>query len=216
MSARRRGLALVFLGPDGAGKSTVIAGLRAELDARGIAQHYHHLRIRVRPGRGAGVVVTDPHARPPRGVLASAAKALWFLATAWPAWLAAVRPALRRGDWVIQDRSFTDFLCDPRRYRYGGPRWLALLVDRLMPRPDALIVLHAPADVIGARKREVAPEELERQLAAYREIGRQRGALLIDTTPPPAQIVALLLSRLGVDAMDERAHGIAQPGGSAA
>jgi thymidylate kinase len=37
----------------------------------------------------------------------------------------------------------------------------------LMPRPDLWILLHAPAEVLQARKQEVAPEETERQCSAY-------------------------------------------------
>ncbi len=196
---RRRGLAVAFLGPDGAGKSTVIKGLQSELDRRGIAHQYHHLQVRWWKS-GVGITVSDPHGRPPRGTLASIAKLGWFLARAWPAWIVRVMPARRRGEWIILDRCFTDLLVDQRRYRYGGPMWLARLTDRLMPAPDALVVLHAPAEVIHRRKAEVPPEVLARLLDGYRDLAIQRGnARLVDVTASPAEVLTGLLPRLGLD-----------------
>jgi thymidylate kinase len=192
---RARGLAVAFLGPDGAGKSTIITALRAELRRRGIAHHYHHLRVRLRDG-GSAEVVTDPHGRPRRGLFGSVAKLAHFWLSAWPAWLLRATPALRRGEWLILDRCFADLLCDPRRYRYGGPLWLARLVDRLMPRPDRLVVLHAPPEVIRARKTEVAAEELARQLDVYRALGERAGAVLVDTSASPERVLAQLLPHL--------------------
>ncbi len=195
----RRGTVVVFLGPDGSGKSTVIAGLQAELDRRGVRHQYHHLTVRWGAG-GPGRVVTDPHGQPPRGRLASIAKLGYFLLRAWPVWLMRVVPARRRGEWIILDRYFTDLLCDQKRYRYAGPLWLARLTDWLMPRPDVLVVLHAPAEVIHRRKAEVPPEVLARLLDGYRDLAIQRGnARLVDVTASPAEVLTGLLPRLGLD-----------------
>jgi hypothetical protein len=84
---------------------------------------------------------------------------------------------------VIFDRYFQDLLIDPRRYRYGGPMWLAKFLSRFVPRPELLmLVLDAEDKVILSRKREVALEELRRQRAAYRQFAAQEGnAYLLKT-----------------------------------
>ena len=76
---------------------------------------------------------------------------------------------------AISDRYFDDLLVDPVRYRYGAPRWLARLAFKLAPQPNLVFVLDADSSVIYGRKQEVALSELERQLAAYREMAHSGG-----------------------------------------
>lgn len=144
--------------------------------------------------------MTDPHGRPPRGALGSAAQVAWHLLTAWPAWWRHVLPALRRGEWVLLDRCHLDLLVDPRRYRYGGPEWLARAALALQPRAAAVLVLDAPEAVVRARKQEVTPEELTRQRAAYRALAARGGAALLDAGAEPAAVAAQARAVLGLDA----------------
>lgn len=196
-----RGRVVAFLGPDGAGKSTAIASLRRRLAASGVAARTFHWRVPWRESRQSCEecdVVIDPHARPAKGWFASLAQIGFHLLTAWPAWWRWVGPARRHGEWVLLDRCFLDLLCDPRRYRYGGPGWVARAAAAVMPRPDHLLVLHAPADAILARKREVAPDELTRQLAAYRACGLARGGILIDANDTHDVVDGRIAQVLGI------------------
>jgi hypothetical protein len=72
------------------------------------------------------------------------------------------------------DRYFHDVLVDPRRYRYGGPKWFAALLSRLLPEPDLVIVLDANEDLIFSRKTELTRAEIQRQRQAYAELRFQR------------------------------------------
>ena len=80
--------------------------------------------------------------------------------------------ARARSTLVLYDRHFTDILIDPRRYRYGGPRWALRLNAWLAPRPDLVLLLDAPAETLQARKQEVPFAETARQRALYREFVR--------------------------------------------
>ena len=78
--------------------------------------------------------------------------------------------AMARATLVLYDRHFIDALVDPQRYRYGGPSWLLRPLWRLIPKPDLVILLDVPAEVLHARKREVALAETAEQRRAYREL----------------------------------------------
>jgi thymidylate kinase len=184
---------VALLGPDGCGKSSVVGAL---LGAPGFAgAEARHYRPQAR--WGAGAPVTDPHARPPRGAVGSALKLAYDLARFHLGYRSWVRPRLMAGEVVIFDRYFHDLLADPARYRYGGPPWLARLAARLAPAPDLFVVLDAPAEVLQARKHEVAPEESAAARRAYLALARQLPhARLVDGTLPldhVARVVAALV-----------------------
>ena len=65
-------------------------------------------------------------------------------------------------------------MVDPLRYRYGGPKWFAKLLSRLIPEPDLVILLDANEDLILSRKAELPRAEIQRQRQAYAELRFQR------------------------------------------
>jgi O-antigen/teichoic acid export membrane protein/thymidylate kinase len=184
-----RGLDVVLLGPDGAGKSSVIDAVRNDLTAAFVgSQRRTFPPGLLRSGRGTDCL---PHARPQRSFLSSSARALcyWFVYCTLGHFLFN-RRALASGTLVLHDRHLLDALVDPRRYRYGGAAWLLKLICRLVPRPDLVILLDAPADVIRARKQEVSAEETRRQCAAYRLlVAGLPNAHVVDAAMPIPQVV---------------------------
>jgi thymidylate kinase len=198
------GAFIVLLGADGAGKSTVSAALRHNLRPAFRKTSGAHFgpdllgRARRRGPDGS----TTPHAQVPRTFAASVAKCLLWLFDYTIGYHVAVRPALVRSTLVVFDRYLLDALVDARRYRYGGPRWLLRLVWRLVPKPDLVVLLDAPAAVLHARKPEVAFEESVRQREEYRVLvaGLPYGHI-VDADRPPDAVVAevqqIVLSYLG-------------------
>ena len=173
---RPDGLNVVLLGPDGAGKSSVIAALGSRLigpfprsACHGFAPSLlqHLLRQRDRS-------TDQPHALPPRSFLTSLLRAAyWFIYYTFGYVIRHL--ALARSTLVLNDRHFVDILVDPKRYRYGGPLWLLRLIWLVIPKPDLIVLLDAPPKVLQARKQEVPFEETVRQRRAYLSLVRIMG-----------------------------------------
>jgi thymidylate kinase len=182
-------LKIVILGPDGAGKSSVIYRLMEKLSLKDHAVKMRHLKPRlVFPQRGEqGTIVVNPHGKPPRSALASVAKIFVWLMEEWYVNLFQDN----NKTLLICDRYYHDLLVDSKRYRYGGPRWTAKLVGTLMPRPELWVLLDAPTEVLQARKREVAPDECVRQRQAYLVFVRsRRNHVIIDASQSLNKVIA--------------------------
>jgi thymidylate kinase len=160
---------IVILGADGAGKSTVISKVVAYLGERNIQVNYQHWRPTIQKKQVTeGQVVTDPHALPPRGCVASWARVIILLVIWWYSFLHDIKISRKIGELVIFDRFYGDLLVDPRRYRYGGGAWYARMIFKMMPQPDLVILLAADAEVLYQRKPEVELGELHKIVARYR------------------------------------------------
>ncbi len=188
--SRPAGLHVVFLGPDGSGKTSVITRAMQDLQpvfARSARCYLFPVPLEDhnRPPS------TDPQGLPPWSTVASVAKLGLWLCRYWGGWFGNVMIAKTRATVFYFDRYYDDILVDPRRYRYGGPMWLARLVRKCIPQPDLTILLDAPADVIWQRKREVPIEETARQRAAYRDLVKDmKDGIVIDATQSVDAVVA--------------------------
>ncbi|MGH8071827.1 MAG: dTMP kinase, partial [Candidatus Entotheonellia bacterium] len=198
------GLFIAILGPDGAGKSTLVHHLKETLRRAFRRTALFHLRPGVMGWKGANGPVTDPHAKPPHPLSLSLLKVLYYLLDYSLGYLIKLRLKLVRSTLVLFDRYYDDLLVDPRRYRYGGPQWLIRLARYFIPEPDLFLILDVSEDQLLSRKREVSPEELRRQRAAYRRLAMEvPNAVLLDGSLPPDE-VAQNASEVLLDYLHER------------
>jgi hypothetical protein len=194
-SAASLGLCVAFFGPDGIGKSAVIEAMKLEVGTTfsSVVQFHFRPMFGRREDRPP---VLDPHAQPPRSLLISSVKLIYWLLDCWYGYFIAIRPARRRSGLVIFDRYYPDILVDPVRYRLPASslrfaRWLTALA----PRPDLCVLLDAPAEVVQHRKHEVSLPESRRQRLAYLAMFQSMPATLLVNADAPVNQVAL---RVGV------------------
>src|SRR5690606_25179337 len=93
------GLFVVFLGPDGSGKSSVIDALVPRLSLAFISRSARwHLRpdLDRRKAAEQGKVHPDPHGKPPRNAIASVLKLFYYLLDYVLGYVLKVRPQLVR------------------------------------------------------------------------------------------------------------------------
>jgi thymidylate kinase len=189
--AQPTGCWIACMGPDGCGKSLVLNAVSRQLAPAFRTVRLYHLRPRVVGRKPANQgPVTDPHGQPPRGLAASIAKVidLWLDYTL--GYAIRILPEAIRTQLTLFDRCFYDLLVDSRRIRYGGPPWLLRTAARLSPRPDFVILLDAPPEVLWARKQEVPLEEVTRQRAAYLELARNLpSAVVVNAAQSPEAVI---------------------------
>ncbi len=184
------GLHVVFLGPDGVGKSTVIDAVGREIDPAFLRSGYQTFAPSILP-QSMQPKKSLPHELPPRSLPASLLKALWWLVCYTVGYLFSVQTVRGRAGIVLCHRYLLDAIVDPKRYRYSGPIGLLKTIRIVTPKPDLVFLLDAPAEVIQRRKQEVPIEETARQREAYRALlVGQNNAHIIDASQPLAKVVS--------------------------
>lgn len=181
LAVGRRGPVVAVVGPDGAGKGTVIAALEAWIPVA-TRRIYFGLPVR-QSGRAGGAERSAPSSARPRGgwrrrlePLLVAKGLLRHARTLGRAYAAAWQ-----GRIVLCDRHPLEALAiDPRATRLARAIERAV-VSRLFPWPDRVIVLDAPAETMFARKGEHGVERIERWRQSYRRALAGRDTEIVDT-----------------------------------
>ncbi len=226
---------LALVGPDGAGKSTIARevvralpvparhlymGVNLESSGRMLPTTRLVLALkrsrRLRsPGeaarRTAGSAGHGAAGGGARKVLNDGYSALRLLAWLAEEWYRALiaRSYTRRGYVVVFDRHFLYDYYASHVMRRPGQSLVARLhgqvLRRWYPRPDFVVCLDAPAEVLFARKREHDVAALERRRQEYLALARiVSDFAVIDATQPMSEVVAqitgMVEARLARDA----------------
>ncbi|WP_291730357.1 hypothetical protein [Leisingera sp. F5] len=176
------GCSIAFLGPDGSGKSTLIAALHKRLSPvfHGVTLLYWRPRLLPAPGRlkfwnpAAEIQENpNPHDVVPHGRAVSLARLLYFACDYILGHFLVVLPRMIRKDLVIFDRFLNDIRLDQLRYRMAVPARLLRLIERLAPKPAIIFALHGPSELLHHRKPELELQETARQVELLLQMARE-------------------------------------------
>lgn len=205
------GPAVAFIGADGAGKSTVTTAVAdrlgseaariymgVNLDEANVALPTTRLVLELKRRRGTRPDLsgwpTPKSTAPPRHTARDVIRVLNLIAEEWyRAAIAAYHQ--RRGRVVIMDRHF---LADYWRHDVAPPDpdgrpWISrlhgYLLRRWYPRPDHVVFLDAPPEVLHRRKSETSPEHLRARRDEYVDFAREVGGLTTVSAEQPLEEV---------------------------
>jgi len=178
--AKARGLTVALLGPDGVGKSTLLAGLAAVYPVP-VRQIYMGMwQGAGRPGytrlHAVGAILLRPFR-------------VW-----WRVGQGAVHSA--RGRVVVFDRYTYDALLPITGSWRALKRPYFWVLAHLAPRPDLVLVLDLPGHVAFARKGEFTPEGLEAVRQGFLALVPRLNAEVVDAAVAPEQVRADVVARI--------------------
>ena len=176
----RKGLTVALLGPDGVGKSTLLAGIAASYPVP-VRQIY----LGMWQGVG-GPGYTRLHAV--AAIVKRPFRVWWRVAQG------AVHAA--RGHVVVFDRYTYDALLPITGSWRSLKRPYFWVLAHLAPRPDLVLVLDLPGEVAFARKGEFTAEGLEAVRQGFLALVPRLGAEVVDASAPPDQVRADVVARI--------------------
>lgn len=222
---RRRSLTVALVGADGAGKSTATAALARTPLPRPVATVYMGVNLEastlVLPT--TRLLLAAKRARGRRGDLVASRLTPAEAAAAPRSWRRGVKDTARMAVWtseewfrqavvlwhrsrgriVVLDRHFfADYFhtdVSAGAGRGAAARWHGWMLRRLYPRPDLVVCLDAPAEVLHARKQEATPEWLDDRRRQY--------LALADVVPA---FVAVDANRPADDVLDDVVRAISE------
>jgi thymidylate kinase len=169
------------IGPDGAGKSTLVTAI---VEHFGMPGRVFYMGLHAPVGDATGHVAPARRRSFPRRVRRQTQRLLRIARTAARAEL-----ARRRGRLVVFDRYTYDADVHWAAQIGVGARVRRWLMRHAAPRPDLTVLLDVPAEVMWARKGEHSPAVLDARRRLYLDLARRTpGFVVVDGTQTPSEV----------------------------
>jgi thymidylate kinase len=198
----RRGFTIAFIGPDGAGKSTMIEAFARVFTAMQIPVRSAYMgpwergilptrRLLRHFGAGPADELVPAHIAGAQRWLKTLKALIKRYAWYGHCWadmtarhLVRVLPHLLLRRTVLLDRYVHDLMVGFYNTPVENAKGLRRLICRLVPRPDFVILLDNDAEAIWRRKQEYDLETIRAALDRYRALAREHGFHVVRTDRP--------------------------------
>lgn len=174
------GMLVVFLGPDGSGKST-IAKRTLELASGSFhGEKLYYWRPGLFPEMGKLMQFwsprktgkcenPNPHAHKRGNPIKSLVRFFFYVIDYIIGFYFKIYPQVIQKKLIIMDRYYYDFLVDLHRYHFNIPKWLPKFFLPFIPKPDITFYLNTEPHELLKRKQELTFQELDRQVHAFQK-----------------------------------------------
>tara|TARA_Y100000389_G_scaffold87977_1_gene84456 strand:- start:859 stop:1446 length:588 start_codon:yes stop_codon:yes gene_type:complete len=183
---------IVFLGPDGSGKSSIIEKIKVELDKKKISYKHIHLKPNFF-SKKIKKLATDPHNQVLRSNFLSFIKLIQ--------WLIVFKifffiEKFSKKKVLLFDRYPHDILIDPLRYRFNLSEKLTCKILDFFPKPNYWVVMTGSPNKIFERKKEVELKTLKNQIFKYEIFAKKKSnSFLISRLDDHNLITKIILKR---------------------
>ncbi len=195
---------IVFLGPDGSGKTTIINLLEKKLK-----EEYPHLKIEKRywrPGilKAPGVLLglreeiqtgvnPDPYGHEKEFWGKSLLRFTYYLVDYI---LGSIEMKINKNTIYLYDRYYCDMWIDKFRYNFTLPDWVIKAGRVLVKKPDVVFYLDAPVEILLKRKKEIPEKELRKNIQRYRNFIDDNNGIIVKNTGRTEETLSSILSHL--------------------
>jgi len=163
---------IVFVGPDGSGKSTLSGDIKSFLETQGVTTKI--VRLGIYNQRTALLKTVRKLAKEPKKIpIPTFVKSLFRFVDMWIRYLKII-PDRLKGTTIICDRYFYDLA-------FYSTDWFSRLLSKMCPRPTISFFVFVEVNELLKRKQEYSRQDLETHLSRMTELYEKYDLIKIRT-----------------------------------